>query len=467
MTVESYHPNRRAVALAISASLVAPRPASAITPVTPRSEATTLRAVAAKRKLAPDAAVEADTLALEGLGPGGVLRIRHGDELRATLANDTPLPLSLHWHGVRAPNVADGVGGLALPPVPPGGRHEIRFTPPDPGTFLIRPVTIGGASEPAGRGIGGLLIVEEREPPAVHAEHALLVRDWRTEPEGSLSPFGAPVEAALAGRLGNRITVEGQDAPRRIEAPPGARLRLRLANGCNARIMRIRFDGLKVLVAAVDGQPTDVFQPLRSTLPFPPGTRYDLFVDLPPEAGSKGAVVALLGDGLPLIEIIASAAGEPAKPGEAKPLPPNRILSPEIKLQNAVRRDVTIAGGAARGANGEPVFSGDPKAIWTIGKLAGATTNPPLFTARRGQPVVIGVHNTTGFPQPMHLHGHVFRLLHNLDDGWEPYWLDTLQVPEGKTSRIAFMADNPGKWLLASTVLERFDTGLWTWFEVT
>jgi FtsP/CotA-like multicopper oxidase with cupredoxin domain len=42
-----------------------------------------------------------------------------------------------------------------------------------------------------------------------------------------------------------------------------------------------------------------------------------------------------------------------------------------------------------------------------------------------------------------------------------------LQVPENRTVRIAFVADNPGRWLLSSTVLERFDTGLWTWFEVT
>ena len=67
----------------------------------------------------------------------------------------------------------------------------------------------------------------------------------------------------------------------------------------------------------------------------------------------------------------------------------------------------------------------------------------------------------------MHLHGHAFRLLHARDDGWEPYWLDTLQIPENKTVQIAFIADNPGKWALSSTVLERFDTGLWTWFEVT
>jgi FtsP/CotA-like multicopper oxidase with cupredoxin domain len=80
---------------------------------------------------------------------------------------------------------------------------------------------------------------------------------------------------------------------------------------------------------------------------------------------------------------------------------------------------------------------------------------------------VLALVNQTPFAQPMHLHGHVFRLLHPLDDGWEPYFLDTVQVPENKTVRIAFVADNPGKWLLASTVMERFDSGLWTWIEVT
>ena len=61
--------------------------------------------------------------------------------------------------------------------------------------------------------------------------------------------------------------------------------------------------------------------------------------------------------------------------------------------------------------------------------------------------------------QPIHLHGHVFRLLHAADDGWEPYWLDTLQVADAKTAHIAFLADNPGRWALSSTVLERFGHG--------
>ena len=114
------------------------------------------------------------------------------------------------------------------------------------------------------------------------------------------------------------------------------------------------------------------------------------------------------------------------------------------------------------------MLKGDPKtnAPWTVNGTSGSAS-APLVRVKRGAPVVLTLKNETAFVQPVHLHGHSFRLLHPLDDGWEPYWLDTAQVPENKTIRIAFVADNPGKWLLASTVAERFDSGLWTWIEVT
>jgi hypothetical protein len=34
------------------------------------------------------------------------------------------------------------------------------------------------------------------------------------------------------------------------------------------------------------------------------------------------------------------------------------------------------------------------------------------------------------------------RLLDRLDDGWKPYWLDTLTIPARQTDRVAFLADN-------------------------
>ena len=278
-------------------------------------------------------------------------------------------------------------------------------------------------------------------------------------------------EAAAGGRLGNRLTVNGREAPETIETAPGSRLRLRFANACNARSMRIRFEDMKVYVAAVDGQPTDTFEPLRSILPFSPGTRYDLLLDIPGQPGPAGRIVALLGQsaqGTPLVDLVASGepASRPALP-PIGPLPEDKVLPPGVRLQNAARREVVLGGGATRDADGKVTYSGDPARIWTMNGASGAAGSRPLLSVKRGSPVVLAIVNQTPTVQPIHLHGHVFRLLHERDDGWDPYWLDTLQIPEGRTVHIAFIADNPGKWALASTVLERFDTGLWTWFEVT
>ncbi|MBM6579910.1 multicopper oxidase family protein [Microvirga sp. BT689] len=383
-----------------------------------------------------------------------VVRVKQGAELRLKLRNETALPLSLHFHGVRGPNAMDGVGGLTQESAAPGQSHEYRFTPPDAGTFLIRPCVLGGSAEPQERGLSGLLIVEEANSPHVDQDITLLIDDWRLNDDGSLAPF-EKAEAAPAGRLGSWLSVNGKPTPQRIEAPPCGRLRLRLANACSARAMRLRLDGLKAYVIAVDGQPTSTFEPLKASLPFAPGTRYDLLVDLAAEAGATGAVTALIGDGLPLVEIATAGEKRPALAAVA-PLPPNTKLPDAIKLQNATRKDVVIKG--------------DPKAPnvpWTINGGLGQPTGAPLLKVKRGSPVVLTLTNQTAFMQPLHLHGHCFRLLHALDDGWEPYFLDTVQVPESKTIRIAFVADNPGKWLLASTVMERFDAGLWTWIEVT
>ncbi|MBF9198163.1 multicopper oxidase family protein [Microvirga terrestris] len=442
---------RRAVTAGLATSLIGlPRIGLAQDPAAQVEEMT---AKATPLKLGPDSVREAEAWAFNGsLAP--IVRIKHGAELRLKLRNDTALPLSLHFHGVRGPNAMDGSGRLTQEPVAPGQTYDYRFTPPDAGTFLIRPCILGGSAEPQERGLSGLLVVEEANPPHVDQDLALLIDDWGLNDDGSLAAFEKPTDAAPAGRLGSWLSLNGKPTPQKIEAPPGGRLRLRLANACNARAMRLRFDGLKAYVIAIDGQPTSTFEPLRASLPFAPGSRYDLLVDLSTEPGSTGAVTALIGNGLPLLEIVTAGEKRPALPAIA-PLPANTKLSDTIKLQNATRKDVVIKG--------------DPKAPnvpWTINGAIGQPNGAPLLKVKRGSPVVLTLTNQTGLMQPLHLHGHCARLLHALDDGWEPYWLDTVQVPENKTVRIAFVADNPGKWLLASTVLERFDAGLWTWVEV-
>ncbi|HYF54068.1 MAG TPA: multicopper oxidase domain-containing protein, partial [Salinarimonas sp.] len=329
---------------------------------------TTLVAGRRAVRLRPDAGQAADLWTFGESAPGPTVRVRAGAPLRLRFENRTDRPLSFHVYGLRGPNPLDGVGGLTGAPTPPGGSGTLEMASPPPGTYLIRPIVPGGSAEPAERGLSALLVIEERRPPAVDREVELLVDDWRLAPDGALAPFGDVVEAATLGRLGNWLTAGGEPLPRRIEAAPGARLRLRLANASNARVMPIRFEGLKAYVAAIDSVPTDTFEPLRATLPFPPGRRYDLIVEVP-ETGT-GTLLAAIGPGVPIAVVAATGAKAGGAPGAPAGIAERPSLPPEIRLQNAARRDLALGGGARRTPEGAR-YDGDPARIWTVNGTAG------------------------------------------------------------------------------------------------
>jgi FtsP/CotA-like multicopper oxidase with cupredoxin domain len=443
-----------------------PKPGEAGKPA-PESPTRTLVAAPAKVRLRPAPAAESEIWAFDGATPGPALRIKQGETLKLKLENRTAAPLSLHWQGLRGEASQDGVGGFSQPSIAPGESYEYRLTPQDSGTILYRPLVVGGSSEPAGRGLSGLLIVEEREPPAVDLDLPVLVGDWLIGDDQAIQPFDLKsMSSAAAGRLGSWLTVNGKPPPQPIRLPPGSRVRLRLANGCNARIMRLRFDGTKAAVISVDGQPTETFEPVHAQLPFAPGTRYDVVLDLPIESGASVNVTALIGPGLPLVRIVTEGAAK--VPPAARPaLKLNPALPAAVRMQDALRPEMLIEGGGKLTPDRVLDFAGlDLARPWLVNGGTGTKDGKPLFSVKRGTPIVMAIDNRTAFIQPMHVHGHAFRLLHPLDDGWENYFLDTVQIPEGKKRHIAFIAENPGRWLISSTVLERFDLGLWSWFEV-
>ena len=65
----------------------------------------------------------------------------------------------------------------------------------------------------------------------------------------------------------------------------------------------------------------------------------------------------------------------------------------------------------------------------------------------------------------MHLHGHHFRQV--LAEGTLGPLRDTLLMDRGATADIAFVADNPGDWLLHCHMLEHAAGGMMTWLRVT
>jgi FtsP/CotA-like multicopper oxidase with cupredoxin domain len=467
-------PTRRKVLAGLSASVfVVPESVRAQTP----TPVITLTAAPAKRRLRPEPAPETDVWAYNGETPGPVLRLKKGQSTTIRLVNNLPQPTTLHISGLRTVNTLDGVAGLTQPAIAPGQSYDYTFTPQDSGTYLYHPLVPGQTAEQVERGLSGLFIVEEDIWNGnIDREIAVLLDDWRITPEGQVDAvFGVASDSARLGRLGNVLSVNGRAVPEVITVQPRARVRLRIGGIMNARVLPMTFQKMaKATVIAIDGQPCDPFDPLKRQVIVAPGSRYDIVLDLPEKAGEETLVSVALGDGIQVVRFVTEGEPLPAKPA-IPALPVNPSLPDAIRLQEARRAEFTIAGGwDAKDPAGAAVASdviakkfSDATKVWTLNYgFPSGIAGKPIFSVKKGSVVVVALTNRGSWAQILRLHGHVFRLLHALDDGWEPYFLDTVIVPEGKTVRVAFVADNPGKWLIRSTVLEHMESGVLSWFEV-
>lgn len=418
----------------------------------------------------------------DGLSPGPTLRVKQGEELKIRLVNDLTQPTVIHWHGLRIANAMDGVPHLTQMPVESGQSFDYRFTPPDAGTFWYHSHFL--SSEQMARGLFGALVVEERNPVAVDRDVVLVVNDWRLTNDGAIHPsFGNMHDAMMAGRLGQYITLNSQDS---LDLPvkTNERLRLRIVNAANARIFDFRVAQHVARVMAVDGQPCPPYVARNGVLRLAPGSRVDLFLDatLKPGATAPIEVDDLRGGWLDVGRIVYDA-GAPLRP---QPLPepallPDNPLPATLDFANALTLDVPLDGGGMAmmmgrggmgGGMGGAGFRGQGLApqerIWALASIASSGHDgPPLFTVPRGRTVVLNLPNRTAFPHAMHVHGHHFRQLEGNTQTARPYWLDTVLVDPERTERIAFVADNPGKWMIHCHMIEHMAAGMAAWFEVT
>jgi FtsP/CotA-like multicopper oxidase with cupredoxin domain len=264
------------------------------------------------------AADETHGLGYNGGAPGPLLRIRQGAVLKVRLRNKLAEPTTLSFPGLRAVNAAAGIGGLTQPPVAPGASLDIRFWPPDAGFNLYFPHAGAASAGQVSRGLFGPIVVEEAAPPGVDLEAVVVLSDWRLDPSGQLADLGQAELGRGAGRIGAVLTANSAPAPLLLPAAPGSRVRLRLANAATARVMGITIEGAKTSIVAVDGQPSEAFEPLHDLVPMAPGARFELLFDMPREAGRVVRFVLRGGD-------LGPVPGEPDRSMvvfEAKSAPP-------------------------------------------------------------------------------------------------------------------------------------------------
>jgi FtsP/CotA-like multicopper oxidase with cupredoxin domain len=410
---------------------------------------------------------DTDVWGYDGRVPGPEIRARQGEPVRVIVENRLAEDTTVHWHGIRLPIAMDGVPGISQPPIRPGDRFTYEFTPPDAGTFWYHPHA--DSLQQLGRGMAGALIVEEPQPVPVDRDVLWMLTDWRLTSSAQIaSGFGNGMDAAMSGRVGNTVTVNGavsDDEPVRA----GERIRLRLVNGSLARIMALRFEGHHPVIIAIDGQPCDPHEPDGGRLLLGPAMRIDVALDMQGEPGRRYRVVDDFYDGLSYW--LTQLAYDDRPPLRAHSLDPPivlpRNLVPEPNLTTAQRHVLHLQGGmmGAGAMAGMGGMSDTSHATWAINGMSmtgdGQAGMPPLLILQLGRSYVLTLRNDTAWWHPMHLHGHSFRVLRR-NDVSVPYrqWADTVLVPPKQAVDIAFVADNPGDWMLHCHVIDHQMSGM-------
>ena len=416
---------------------------------------------------------------LYGESPFPVLRARVGEEMRAGLINNLQEHTSIHWHGVRVPNAMDGVPYVTQMPVLPSEQFTYAFAPPDPGTFFFHPHCNTVAQ--LGRGLAGVLVVEGDEQEPFDDDVVLVLKDWRVAKDGSFLPFLTVEGAARSGSFGTLRTVNGKVAPR-IAVPAGANVRVRVVNADSTRVGDLGVRGALASVIAIDG---NAIQPFAlETWRLGPAMRLDLVLRTPDDGGEIALTDYFASEPVTLATLVAQ--GQQRRTNSFVPTPLKVPALPEPDLANARNHQLRLSATAVASAYPElaPIvlpdgrkidmmdsFCATPRTLWAVdGKtwpqVGHQNMPPPILSFTRGESVRIEFLNTTPHVHPMHLHGHTFKVISTSRLTRPVHWADTVLVMPNERVQIAFVADNPGNWMLHCHIIEHQDTGMMAWFHV-
>ena len=429
--------DRRALMAGLGAALVAPA-----LPSRAAAEGSPVLALQAKADTLDLRPGQPATVISSLVGGQDELRFKRGDALQIRLGNATTAPVALNWRGIDGVPASEPL--LARSPLGPQAADRFAIPLRHAGTFMCDGWLLGDGQTPPSA--ARALIVTESEAVAVDRDEVLLFEDWRLRPDGTaISPGTSPGSATTVCSVNGRNSL---DLSTRLHE----RLRLRLVNGFQRHVIAIKIENHEVQVMALDGQPAEPFPARNGAVVVAPGGRADVFIDAALAAGAVANI--LLHDGIearPIARLVGSK--EPpfrtAPLAPAVPLPSNGLPA-RLELKGALRIDLPLSG---------------PQVDW-VTPAAFKSSTPPAFRAKAGRIVVLTLKNPAAATTVFHLHGHHFRLLDRLDDGWKPFWLDTLAIEAGQTQLVAFAAEHPGRWLMEATAADWAAPQGLRWFGV-
>lgn len=402
-----------------------------------------------------------------------LFRATAGDRLQITVDNELPTSTSVHWHGIRLANAADGVPGVTQTPIEAGQSFTYEFTAPDPGTYFFHP----HSGVQIDRGLYAPLIIDDpAEPGGYDAEWIVVLDDWTdgvgTSPDDILASFAAQNGTVTTGM--NHGTMGGMGhgsmnsplddagdvdypyylvngrvpaAPATFSGKPGQRVRIRFVNAAADTIFRIALGGHVLTVTHADGFPVKPTE--ARSLFIAMGERYDVTVTL--ADGVFPLVARPEGKNGTGWAVVTTGSGTPPTPGILvseldTPLDSRQLSATDAALLPARDPDSTLD----LQLNGQM----EPYAWGLNGQVFGQDT--PLAVTQ-GQRLRLRMTNMTMMSHPMHIHGHTWGLPGN--GGLRK---DTVLVLPMQTVEADLQADNPGQWMLHCHNIYHAEIGMMT-----
>ena len=435
--------------------------------------------------------------AYDGQIPGPQLELIQGSTVTVRFRNQTDLPSSIHWHGLRLDNANDGVPGLTQQPVPPGGEFVYRVHAPDAGLFWYHPHHRSDVAQDLG--LAGSIVVRRPADGRTGGRDVYLMLDDLLLGHGGPVPYGREAAThALMGRFGNVLLVNGAENWS-LRARTGEPVRLHLTNAAGARTFNLSFENAELQVVGSDAGTYSGPRAAESVVVAPseryvvetrfrrPGT-YALVNrvrGIDRMTGRFFGEVDTLGfvtvTGTPVRGVAPRPRSQPDSLGKLvrsfQGRTPDRVILLTLRTRNlpfalvqALRLDTAFVQ-PVEWTSTMPMMdwlSTTGQVAWTLRDSASGAEGMALdWRVPRGKPLIVRLVNDKHVLHPMghpiHLHGQRFVLLaRNGVPNADPVWKDTVLVPAGGTVELLVDTSNPGRWMLHCHIAEHLESGMHT-----
>ena len=382
--------------------------------------------------------------------PGPIIRAKRGDTLNITLQNSLDEPTSIHWHGIKVPNEMDGVPYVTQEPVQPGKNHTYPFTLNQTGTYWYH--SHFNTPEQVGKGLYGILLIEDMNQSINYTKNTLLVLDDIRLSGNDIMPFGNPHDMMMAGRYGNNFFINGKNNFE-ITAHQNELLKLNLVNTANARIFQIGIEDTKMLILKKDINAVEKPYEVNS-LVLAPGERAEVLVNLNSIDKEELKIYDYNSQiGNIIGNIVVNSTEKEDKTSYYT------SLIEHSRTQNIPDWSDKI-NQAPNATFNLYHFIKEGEFRWTInGKVY--PEDPESITLEEGKFYKFRYINTRNMVHPMHTHGQEFIILQRNGVPQElNEFKDTLLVNPGETVDIGFIAQGKGTWVNHCHILEHAEAGM-------